>query len=190
MRITRKPVYAALAGVGIMIGAAGLASAATGGSSTTPPAAEQAANATQPTTDGTDEADGGDEHGDEHGGGADYTSSITVADDTEATSEADEQATLAGLAAISADDASAAALATQPGTVSSVTLENENGNVVYTVEIDTNTGTVEVTIDAGNATVLATETDDGDHDGDHEGAGDAADESDQNEAPGTETNDD
>ena len=66
-----------------------------------------------------------------------------------------------------------------------------DGNVVYSVEVDTGSGIVDVTIDAGNGNVLATETDEADagehgdaHDGDEHRGNEA------NEAPGTEEADD
>ena len=77
-------------------------------------------------------------------------------------SEADEAASLAQLATVTPDEASQAALASQPGSVVKVELDNENGNVVYSVEIDTGSGVVDVKVDAGNATVLVSEPDDGD----------------------------
>ncbi len=192
MRITRKQTYSALAGVGIMLGAAGLASAATGGTTTpTDPAVAPAATAANP-----DDADGGVE-GNEANEGPEandaneqdepsYTSSITVADTGESANEADEQTQLAGLATITAADASQAALTAQPGTVTDVQLENENGNVVYSVIVDTGNGSVDVKIDAGDATVLTTEADDGDGEA-HDGIDNEQDEA--NEAPGTEAAD-
>ena len=55
-----------------------------------------------------------------------------------------------------------------------------DGNVVYSVEVDTGSGIVDVTIDAGNGKVLATETNEADaHDGNE-----------AEQAPGTEEADD
>jgi len=82
-----------------------------------------------------------------------YTSSITVPEDTD-----DEQ--LSGLAKIASEEAEAAALAQVPGTVIESELENENGNVVYAVKIDTGSGVKEVKIDAGNGMVLHIEAGD------------------------------
>lgn len=83
--------------------------------------------------------------------GSSYTSSITAA----------ENAKLDGLATITADEASAAATSATGGTAGEVELENENGNVVYGVEITQPDGTkLDVKIDAGNASVLAKEADD------------------------------
>jgi uncharacterized membrane protein YkoI len=96
------------------------------------------------------------------GGGAKaaYSSSVTVADSgTE--NEADDAA-LAGLAKISPDQAKSAALAAVPGTAGKVELENEDGNVVFGVEVTTAGGSkMDVKVDAGNGKVLAQEPDDG-----------------------------
>ena len=194
MRITRTQTYSALAGVGILLGAAGLASAATATSTdpSAPPATALAA--------GPDDAEGDEVDGPEQGEGAaqdgadgadeqdgsTYTSSITVADLGEAPSGADEQTRLAGLATITADDAGRAALSTRSGTVSDIHLENENGSVVYSVRVDTGNGTVDVKVDAGTAGVLAVDS----ADGDGERHGFDAEHGETNEAPGTEVLDD
>jgi len=67
--------------------------------------------------------------------------------------EAQEDAQLQTLAKITPQQAEAAARTVASGTVSSVTLENEDGSVVYKVMI----GQQEVMVDAGNGTVLETE---------------------------------
>ncbi len=94
-----------------------------------------------------------------------YTSSITAPDSADtgsetADEEAAEAAALAGLATITADQAQAAALAAVPGTVVQVELDNENGSVVYSVEVDTGSGIVDVKVDAGNGTVVHHDADD------------------------------
>jgi len=95
-----------------------------------------------------------------------YTSSITApnvnpADDGTETAddETAEAQALAGLVTITSDQAMAAALAAVPGTVVQVELDNENGSVVYSVEVDTGNGTVDVKVDAGNGTVLHQDAD-------------------------------
>lgn len=104
----------------------------------------------------------------------------------ESLSEADEAKSLEGLAKISPADAEKAALAAVPGTVNgAAALENENGSVVYEVDVtDANGQSVEVKVDAGNGDVLAQET--GDSEGD-EGTESEANEADEapeaNEAP-------
>ena len=120
--------------------------------------------------------DHGRHHRDEHGRrwrrGPDVTSSITVAD-SENVDESTEATQLAALAKVTADEAGAAATAAVPGTVTGIRLENEDGSVVYTVEVSTTTGTVDVTVDAGTGAVLAQEADSADGDGGHDyGGGD------------------
>jgi uncharacterized membrane protein YkoI len=99
------------------------------------------------------------------GGKATYTSSVTAPDSD--TDSAAHDAALAALAKITPDQAKAAALAAVPGAAGKVELENENGNVVFGVEVTTASGSkMDVKVDAGNGKVLAQETDDG-----HEAAG-------------------
>ncbi len=80
----------------------------------------------------------------------------------ESASEADETKALEGLAKISAADAEKAAVAAVPGgTVNSTELGNENGSVVYEVDMtDANGTALEVKVDAGNAEVLDQSADD------------------------------
>jgi uncharacterized membrane protein YkoI len=73
-----------------------------------------------------------------------------------AVNEADEAAALQGKAAISAADAESAALAANPGTsVVKTELDDENGTVVYSVELSTG---ADVKVDAGNGTILLTDS--------------------------------
>jgi len=92
-----------------------------------------------------------------------YSSSIRVDDaQYEGVSEADEAVALAGLATITPEEAKDAALAANPGaTVVKVELDNENGALVYSVELGNG---LDVKVDAGNAAVLHT-----DSGGDYEG---------------------
>ena len=96
-----------------------------------------------------------------------YSSSIQVKDqDREERGERREQAgerheergeagRLAALAKIDATQAVSAALAQVPGTVLKTELDNENGNLVYSVEIKTAKNEIkEVKVDAGNGAVL------------------------------------
>ena len=53
------------------------------------------------------------------------------------------------------NEAKTAALKIVPGTVEKVSLDNENGYLVYSVEIKTNSSVIDVKIDAGNGAVLA-----------------------------------
>jgi uncharacterized membrane protein YkoI len=108
-----------------------------------------------------------------------YSSSIQVKDqDREERGERREQAgerheergeagRLAALAKIDATQAVSAALAQVPGTVLKTELDNENGNLVYSVEIRTSKNEIkDVKVDAGNGAVL------------HVGAGEGEDEED------------
>jgi len=85
-----------------------------------------------------------------------YTGSVPVDEaQTDGMSEADEAAALQGKAAISADEAKAAAEAANPGAKTvKVELDNENGYLVYSVELDNG---LDVKVDAGDASVLHTE---------------------------------
>jgi uncharacterized membrane protein YkoI len=69
------------------------------------------------------------------------------------TNEANESAELQPLAKISASQAQQTAEAAQGNKASSVKLENEDGNLIYAVNI----GQKEVTIDAGTGQILYTE---------------------------------
>ena len=86
-----------------------------------------------------------------------YASSIAVDQaQTDGMSEADEAAALQGKATISAADAEAAALAANPGaTVVKTELDNENGALVYSVELDNGS---DVKVDAGNGAILFTDS--------------------------------
>lgn len=81
-----------------------------------------------------------------------YTGTVSVPDP--------EPADLGTLAKITVDEAQAAALAANPGTtVTKVELDNENGYLVYGVELSNGS---DVKVDAGNGSVLHTETAGGD----------------------------
>ena len=86
-----------------------------------------------------------------------YTGSIAVDQTaTDGMSEAGEAAALAGQAKISVEEAKAAALAANPGaTVVKAELDNENGALVYSVELSNGS---DVKVDAGNGAILHTET--------------------------------
>jgi len=93
-----------------------------------------------------------------------YSGSITVPQD-QATgqSEADEAAALQSLTKITADQAKAAAEAANPGTTAvKVELDNENGVLVYSVELSNG---LDVKVDAGNGQILHTEQAGGDLEG-------------------------
>lgn len=86
-----------------------------------------------------------------------YTGSVAVDQTaTEGMSEADESAAMQGQATISAADAEATALAANPGaTVLKTELDNENGALVYSVELSNG---ADVKVDAGNASILFTDS--------------------------------
>lgn len=90
-----------------------------------------------------------------------YTGSITVDQaQFEGVSEADETTTLQKMATISPDQAKAVATAANPGlTVIKAELDNENGVLVYSVELSNG---LDVKVDAGNAMILHTEQAGGD----------------------------
>jgi len=85
-----------------------------------------------------------------------YSGSITVDEaQYQGMNEADEAAALQTKATISAADAEQAALAANPGTtVVKTELDNENGVLVYSVELSNG---MDVKVDAGNGKVLHTE---------------------------------
>ena len=138
----RKILFTAAAAAGLAAGGAGLANAATTSTTNNSP---QAAG----TTDANEGAES-----------PSYTGSVTVPDNG-VENDAAESAQLQGLTTITPDQASQAALTAVPGTAATPVLENENGSVVYGVEVTTATGTIDVKVDAGNGTVLAQDTSDG-----------------------------
>lgn len=86
-----------------------------------------------------------------------YQSSIKVPD--QQNGQRGEAARLAALARIDAPRATSAALAQVPGTVLKVALDNENGNLVYSVEIKTASNEIkDVKVDAGNGAVVHVDT--------------------------------
>ena len=92
----------------------------------------------------------------------DYTGTATIAVD-EATLPEDEAAeaeALAALATVGQADAESAALATVSGEVLEAELDDENGFVIWSIEVRDGAGTVhDVAIDAGNGQVLGTQAD-------------------------------
>jgi len=85
-----------------------------------------------------------------------YSGSIQIDDSQyQGMSEADETAALQSKATISAAQAEAAALAANPGTtVVKTELDNENGVLVYSVELSNG---MDIKVDASNGKVLHTE---------------------------------
>ncbi len=84
-----------------------------------------------------------------------YHGSIQVPQSQANQSEQTETAALQGLAQITADQARQAALVQFPGAnVSTVTIENENGSLVYSVQLTNAQGPHDVKVDAGTGQVL------------------------------------
>lgn len=96
-----------------------------------------------------------------------YRSSVQVDRDLE------DVAALARLARITLDDAKR--IAGREGTVREIELENDDGNLVYSVDVTSARGPLEIIVDAGNGQILGSSAD---HDEkrseeDEEAAGDA-----------------
>jgi uncharacterized membrane protein YkoI len=94
-----------------------------------------------------------------------YSGSIVVDQaEHEGLSEADEAAALQGMATISAEEAKAAAAQANAGANAvTVELDNENGALVYSVEMSNG---LDVKVDAGNGQVLHVEQDGTDQEAD------------------------
>jgi uncharacterized membrane protein YkoI len=92
-----------------------------------------------------------------------YAGSISISpDESSGLSESDEAATLQAKATISPAEAESAALAANPGaSVTKTELDNENGALVYSVELSSG---ADVKVDAGTGAILHT-----DAGGDNEG---------------------
>ena len=130
-----KRVLASIAiAAGLGVGAAGIAAAANDSGSPAPAS----------SVDG--------EHQDPS-----YRSSIQAPESANE-NDAEEAKALEALATTTPDQARQAALAAVPGTAGNASLEEENGNVVYSVEVTANGTVTEVKVDAGNGSVLAKES--------------------------------
>lgn len=96
------------------------------------------------------------------------SASIKVPEDIET------QADFAKLARVTQQEAEAAALAVQSGQVVQAKLDDEDGYLVWQIDVKHAKGTTEIAVDAGNSKVLAAEAEEDDgneQDGDegHEG---------------------
>lgn len=107
-----------------------------------------------------EEADEADEKGE--GREADEANEADEQNEANSPEEQAEAAQYQQLARITAEQARTAALASVPGTATSVELENEDGNLVYGVSIKTASGERDVKVDAGNGKVLQVEQDEQD----------------------------
>jgi len=140
----KKRIYVSAVALGLTIGSVGVAAAATGSGG------EPAAS-----TDETAEAQEVQEPV--------YTGSIQAPAVDESMSEADEAAQLGGMATITPDEAATSATGAVPGSAGKAELDNENGAVVYSVEVTDDAGTVtDVKVDAGDGAVLDQQVADGD----------------------------
>ena len=77
------------------------------------------------------------------------------------------QAEFAKHAKISQQQAEAAALAVQPGQVVKAKLDDEDGYLVWQIDVKHDKGTTEIAVDAGNSKVLAAEAEEDDDDHHH-----------------------
>lgn len=84
------------------------------------------------------------------------SASIKVPEDTESQSD------FAKLARVSRQEAEAAALAVQPGQVVQAKLDDEDGYLVWQIDVKHDKGTTEIAVDAGNSKVLAAEAEEDD----------------------------
>jgi uncharacterized membrane protein YkoI len=107
----------------------------------------------------SEEAEGAEENEASEANEANESKSGEKGEEAEDKAEGAESERLKSLARITPEQASAAALAQVPGTVKRVELENEDGNVVYGVEIKTANGDSDVKVDAGDGRVLHVEKD-------------------------------
>ena len=165
----RDPLVAALGA--LLIGGVSVAMANSHGTQATPPAVNAEEPAGGSDTDTLEEGDqtGADSEGvegteadeagpDEQDPNYAGVATIAVDESTMPEVEAAEAAALAGLATVIQADAEAAALAAVSGEIVQTELDNENGFVVWSIEIRDAAGMVhDVKIDAGNAAVLGTE---------------------------------
>ncbi|NMR21223.1 PepSY domain-containing protein [Cellulomonas fimi] len=169
---TKRTVAVGALVTGLAMGGAGIAMAASDPAPARAPGASTAANPNAGSGTEENEAPGTeqDDATEDEDGAQDpsFTGTVPAPPDGEdgtetdddAAGEAQEARVLEPLATTTAQEAAAAATAAVPGTAGAVELENENGYVVYNVEVSSPDGTtVQVKVDAGNGSVLAQEAD-------------------------------
>ncbi len=84
----------------------------------------------------------------------------------------ESQVEFAKHAKVTQQEAEAAALAVMPGQVVKAKLDDEDGYLVWQIDVKHAKGTTEIAVDAGNANVLAAEAEeDDDNEHEHEGRG-------------------
>ena len=84
------------------------------------------------------------------------SASIKVPENTESQSE------FVKLARVTRQQAEAAALTVQPGQVVQAKLDDEDGYLIWQIDVKHDKGTTEIAVDAGNNTVLAAEAEEDD----------------------------
>lgn len=84
------------------------------------------------------------------------SASIKVPENTESQSE------FVKLARVTQQQAEAAALTVQPGQVVQAKLDDEDGYLVWQIDVKHDKGTTEIAVDAGNSKVLAAEAEEND----------------------------
>lgn len=145
-KTTPKIIGASLAGLALL---GGLAVAGTAVASAQP--APTSAHSATSTTSGTDTTG---QNGEQGG----VTGTLKAPAETPGQSEQEQGAALQAIAKVTRADAEKAALAAVPGTVTSSTLGDENGWVIFEVTVkDAKGASTEVKVDAGNGRVLAHE---------------------------------
>lgn len=156
----RKLATAGVLAVILVGGGASVAAAAGNSATAAPPAIGAQSDQQQADGETADGPDGGPGSADETGDPG-YVGSVPAPADNRPDGqetpgdESQEQAALQSLATVTPSQAEQAALAAVPGTVAQTQLDNENGFVVYSVEIKGSDGTVtDVKVDAGNGNVL------------------------------------
>ncbi|MDN4609559.1 PepSY domain-containing protein [Arthrobacter burdickii] len=177
MKITqnKKALVGSLAGLALVSGTVLVGVAVANANSASTPASGTTQNE-------QDEQDGQNEQNDQDGQNdqdeALVKGSIPVPESATEVPDAEESAQLTQLATIDATGAEGAATASVPGsTAISTELSGDDGFLVYDVTVKDGAGAVtEVTVDAGNGTILASEA--GDDEGADGGGTDEADEAD------------
>ena len=158
MKINR---FFALAVIALLVvGAMGAISLKVFANSNPAPATQtsvQAQDCPQDQADGTEVQDGGPDTDniEEQCGDQNAPDTAEAQGGEEAKSADGQEAAPSGTPAITAEQAQAAALAAHPGTVVKTELDDENGQLIYSVELD---GGVDVKVDAMTGAVLGTES--------------------------------
>ncbi|MDO8107175.1 PepSY domain-containing protein [Isoptericola sp. b441] len=161
IRKSRKLAATGVVAGALLAGGASMAAASTSAATPSAPAAPavEAAGTEVPDAqegaEGTETADGTEPQDPSYAGSVQAPADQT-ADGSSQENEAADAAALAPLASIDAAAASSAATAAVPGAAGTPVLEDENGSVVWGVEVTRADGTVvDVKVDAGNGTVLS-----------------------------------